>query len=69
VLSIEVNGPKHIFVTEANEIFLHKMDQINVGEWGTMFGSMNSLNRHRHMNISIQHQIMIQIQLRVVGMR
>jgi len=68
VLSLEVKGPKHIFVTEANEIFPHKVDQINVGEWAAMFGSINSENRHRHMNISIQHHIMIQIQLRVVGM-
>ena len=60
-------GQSIFFVTEEKEIFPHKVDQIDVGEWAAMFGSINSENRHRHMNISIHH-IMLQIQLRVIGM-
>ena len=66
---LEVRGPKHIFVTDVTEIFPHKVDQTDVGEWAAMFGSINSYDSHGHANIFIRDHIMIQIPIRVIGTR
>ena len=62
-----MKGQSIFFVTEAIKIFPHKVDQIDVGEWAAMFGSINSYDRHEHTNIFIRHHIMIQIPIRVFG--